>query len=230
MKRTILVIAVIALVAVTVFGGQTLADKPGTLPTNPDISDTLNTINQTVTDTQGAVAIIDGTVNTINGTVDTIAGMLDDPNYGLAEIKAEVANIEATVNTIDGRLDTIEDKLDTIIDLIQPSLAVDLLIPDLVYTGVSFPCTYKLRNTGSMTLYDLWMEDDMGTPDTGDDYDFTVSELAPGEGYTRIVSRSYTNVVVLLVAGEVKGGGEDMLGHTAEDDYTYSLLVVPEPE
>jgi hypothetical protein len=104
MKRKILVIAVIALVAVAVFGSQALADKPGTLPSNPDISDVLQSMNQTLTNTQGAVGTIDGTVNTINGTVETIFGMLDDPNHGLVEIKAEVANIEATVNSMNQTL------------------------------------------------------------------------------------------------------------------------------
>jgi len=130
MKRTILVIAVIAFVAVAVFGSQVLADKPETRPSNTAMTETLNSIDQTVTDTQGNVTYI--------------KGELDDPNYGLAEIKAEVASIEGTVNTIngtvatiDGRLDTIEDKLDTVIDLIQPSLMQQLIQDFAVASGES---------------------------------------------------------------------------------------------
>ena len=100
MKRTILVIAVIALVAVAVFGSQALADKPGTLPTNPEISDLLQSVNQTVTDTQIKVADIEDDVADIESE-------LVNPFYGLAEIKAEVANIEGNVGDIEAEVATI---------------------------------------------------------------------------------------------------------------------------
>ena len=101
MKRFIIVTTVIALVAVAVFGSQALADKPGTLPTNPEISDLLQSVNQTVTDTQIKVADIDDEVGDISAE-------LANPTYGLAEIKAEVANIEGNVSDIEADVATIE--------------------------------------------------------------------------------------------------------------------------
>jgi septal ring factor EnvC (AmiA/AmiB activator) len=105
MKRTILFIAVIALVAVAVFGSQALADKPETLPTNPEMTNLLNSINQTVTDTQIKVS-------NIENEVDDIEAELANPAYGLVEIKAEVANIEDKVADIDDEVADIQASLD----------------------------------------------------------------------------------------------------------------------
>lgn len=91
MKRSIIVTVAIALVAVAVFGGQALAEKPETVPSNQVIIDLLLSMNQTVTDIQTEAADIEG--------------KLDDPASGLAEIKAEVAAIEETVNEMDAKLD-----------------------------------------------------------------------------------------------------------------------------
>ena len=77
-----------------------------------------------------------------------------------------------------------------------------------------------------MTLYNLWVGDDMGTTDTGDDYDFNVSDLAPGEEYTRTVSRSYIYTGEnTYYYGDLKAGGVDILGHIVEDDANYGLYV-----
>jgi hypothetical protein len=100
MKRFIIVTTVIALVAVAVFGSQALADKPGTLPTNPAMSDLLQSVNQTVTDTQIKVTDIDDEVGDISAE-------LANPAYGLEEIKAEVANIEGKVGDIEANVASI---------------------------------------------------------------------------------------------------------------------------
>ena len=73
MKRKILVIAVIALVAVAVFGSQALADKPETLPTNPDISDLLQSMNQTITEIKAEVATIEAELANVP-RVETLSG------------------------------------------------------------------------------------------------------------------------------------------------------------
>ncbi len=91
MKRSIVAIVVIALVAVAVFGSQALAVPPGNLPTTQNILNSLLGMNDTITG--------------IQGNVTHIKGELDDPNYGLEEIKAEVAAIEAEVDGMDAKLD-----------------------------------------------------------------------------------------------------------------------------
>lgn len=93
MKRSIVLIIVIAIVAVAVFGSQALAVPPQNLPTTQNILDLLLGMNQTVTDIQTETADIEG--------------KLDDPATGLAEIKAEVAAIEQKVNEMDVQLDDV---------------------------------------------------------------------------------------------------------------------------
>jgi len=91
MKRSIVAVVVIALVAVAVFGSQALAVPPENLPTTQNILNLLLGMNDTITG--------------IQGNVTHIKGELDDPNYGLEEIKAEVAAIEAEVDGMDAKFD-----------------------------------------------------------------------------------------------------------------------------
>jgi hypothetical protein len=91
MKRTILIIALVAALAVPVFGSQALAVPPANLPTTQNILNFLLGMNDTITG--------------IQGNVTHIKGELDDPNYGLEEIKAEVAAIEAEVDGMDAEFD-----------------------------------------------------------------------------------------------------------------------------
>ncbi len=91
MKRSIVAIVVIALVAVAVFGSQALAVPPDNLPTTQNILNFLLGMNDTITG--------------IQGNVTHIKGELDDPNYGLEEIEAEVAAIEAEVDAMDAKFD-----------------------------------------------------------------------------------------------------------------------------
>ena len=91
MKRSIVAVVVIALVAVAVFGSQALAVPPENLPTTQNILNFLLGINDTITG--------------IQGNVTHIKGELDDPGYGLEEIKAEVTAIEAEVDGMDAKFD-----------------------------------------------------------------------------------------------------------------------------
>ncbi len=91
MKRSIVAVVVIALVAVAVFGSQALAVPPENLPTTQNILNFLLDMNDTITG--------------IQGNVTHIKGELDNPTYGLEEIKAEVAAIEAEVDGMDAKFD-----------------------------------------------------------------------------------------------------------------------------
>jgi len=91
MKRSIVAIVVIALVAIAVFGSQALAVPPQNLPTTQNILNFLLGMNDTITG--------------IQGNVTQIKGELDDPTYGLEEIKDEVAAIEAEVDGMDAKFD-----------------------------------------------------------------------------------------------------------------------------
>jgi hypothetical protein len=94
MKRTILVIAVIAFVAVAVFGSQALADKPETIPSNVAMNEILGSINQTVTDTQIKVADIEYMVangsavvmETFTTTGDLTDGLWSCPFFEYPEV------------------------------------------------------------------------------------------------------------------------------------------------
>jgi len=108
MQRKILVIAVIALVAVAVFGSQALADKPETIPSNLAMTETLNSINQTVTDTQSAVAAIEAKVNEMDAKWDGMVKMESysgtavllpgNTTYPVEETYPEVRHVSLTLS------------------------------------------------------------------------------------------------------------------------------------
>jgi hypothetical protein len=77
MKKSILVIAVIALVAVAVFGGQALAGKPDKAPSNAEMYDMLLTMNLSLSDIKEQGDSIEAKIDEILNSLSSSECVID---------------------------------------------------------------------------------------------------------------------------------------------------------
>jgi hypothetical protein len=149
------------------------------------------------------------TASAMGGQVTTTLTL--PPGAGLAEIVASVGSITDS----------------TSVDVIRP--AVDVLVTpsqSTVYSGQAVTYTYQIANTGDITLTDVTLVDDNGTPGAGGD-DLTVCTdvvLAVGEttSYSRSITLAQTTTRTATVTGQ------DPLGTNIVDKDSATVVVQPD--
>jgi hypothetical protein len=110
MKRKIPVIALIALVAVAVFGSQTLADKTEDVPSQPKLLEMLHTINDSLEDVQldmNDVLLFRDTIENTDELAKGIDDTVKDIRTGVDSILDDTAEIAHTVTTLNTTLGNV---------------------------------------------------------------------------------------------------------------------------
>jgi esterase/lipase len=146
------------------------------------------------------------TASVMDGQVTTT--LILPPGAGLAEIVASVGSITDS----------------TSVDVIRP--AIDVLVTpsqSTVYSGQAVTYTYRIANTGDITLTDVILVDDNGTPGASGD-DLTVcANVVLAAGATTSYSRSIT--LTQTTTRTVTVTGQDPLGTNIVDKDSATVVV-----
>jgi len=146
------------------------------------------------------------TASAMGGQVTTTLTL--PPSSGLTEI---VANVESITGS-------------TSVDAIRP--AVDVLVTpaqSTVYSGQAVTYTYQIANTGDITLTDVILMDDNGTPGDSDDDLMLCANVVLTAGRTTSYSRSITLTQTTTRTATVTG--QDPLGNSIVDKDSATVVV-----
>jgi dienelactone hydrolase len=144
---------------------------------------------------------------TVGGRAATVLSL--GPNADLAKIIANVGSVTGS----------------TSVDVIHP--AIDMLVtPNQVvtYTGRTVTYTYQITNTGDITLTDVTVTDDQGTPEDNSD-DLTVcANITMVVGAAVSCGRNVTPTQTMTSTAVVTG--QDPLGNevTERDSFTVKII------
>ncbi|MDH7473673.1 MAG: prolyl oligopeptidase family serine peptidase [Anaerolineae bacterium] len=136
---------------------------------------------------------------------------------------------KVTVTGLDPLSNDISDEDTATISIISPAIEMTVT-PDqaMVYSGQMVTYTYQITNTGDVTLTDVTVEDDNGTPDDDGD-DLTVCtgitlEAGATTNCSRLATLTETTVIIATATGQ------DPLGNAVVASDAVTITVQPPEE
>lgn len=133
------------------------------------------------------------------------------------ESAADIVGVIASVESVTGSV---------AVDVIHPAINV-LVTPDqtTVDTGQAVTYTYRITNTGDITVTAVTLVDDNGTPEASDD-DITIctgvtltAEATTSFSLSKILTQTATNTATVI--------GQDPLGHAVTHTDSATVVVTP---